>query len=264
MRSLFNAVELVNTQSIPIDQAQMISIEYIAEAVTVYDTDDDVLVIKEYFNEKDPDIFADIAVEQDNIIIRHGSRPILFSFLRGYVEIYLPRRYFGALNIKTISGKIAVDGRLSLNELTITSTSGRIALGDVTAGTAVLSTVSGAIAVENLRAEANVRTTSGSIRIENAAGSGDYKSVSGFIHLKYHTVMGDITAASTSGKVFVMLPKDLSFSYRTSTVSGGVDVRFTQGNSGGRRATEGTIGDTPRVHVRLKTISGRIEIVPIL
>lgn len=263
MHSLFNSVELVNTQEIAMDEIQKISICYISESIKLYETEGDTLILKEYFNEDDPELFAKIEKEGDAILIRNGIRPVLFSFLRGYVELFIPKGYYGVLHAKTVSGKIKAEDRLVLSELTISNTSGRIELKDITAGNAVLSTVSGAIEVGDMKAVADVHSTSGAIRVASAAGSGCYHTVSGAIEVAYHAVTGDIQAGTTSGRIRLLLPWDLSFTIGASSVSGAIQTEFPGSLSGGRRTLTGRVGAAPEAHVDLKTVSGKIEVLPV-
>lgn len=263
MHTLFKPVELVNTQAIDIEKAQRISISYIAESITILETDGDKLILKEYFNDDDPEFFAQINTEGDGINIRNGYRPIMLNFLRGYVEVYLPKGFFGVLNIKTVSGKLQAPGRLVVSELSMSNTSGRISLDNVTAGMAVISSVSGSIDIGKLQAIANIHSTSGSVRIAEAAGDGEYKSVSGALDIRYQAVTGDISASSTSGRVRLSLPPLLSFSLDARSVSGHIEVSFPGSSlSGARHAVSGSIGLAPQVKVNLRTVSGRIEVIP--
>lgn len=263
MRSLFAPVELVNTQTIPLQQAQKISIHYIAEAVTLYSAEGDSIILKEYYNDPDPDVFAQITTAEDSITIRHGDRSAMFSTLRGFVELYLPRAFYGALNVKTVSGKIAAQGKLVLSDLVMSSTSGKIALGDVTAGAAVLSTISGGIEIDALQAIANLHSTSGSLRIGSAAGAGEFKTVSGAIEVPYHAVTGDLSLASTSGRLRLMVPGDLSFKLDASSVSGAIDSPFEGALTGGKRHVSGVVGRGSQISLHLRTVSGRIEVLPL-
>lgn len=262
MNTIFTPVELVNTQEIPLRQAERIAIQYISEPVALFVTDGQAVVLKEYYNVKDPAVFAQITAQENEIVIQHGERR-MFSMLRGRVEVYLPKQFYGKLNVKTISGKIDCAGRFVLSELCASSTSGRIVLGDISAGTAVLSTISGAIAVESLQAETDAHSTSGSIRIARAEGDGDFKTVSGTIEVAYHAVTGDISASSTSGRIRIAVPPLLSFALDAHSISGPISVPFSGKTSGGRHAMSGTVGDSPQTTLRLSTVSGRIEVVPI-
>lgn len=262
MFSLFSTPELVNTEQIQIGNAERISISYITESIEIHETDGDTLVLKEYFNRTEPYLFADVTSNGTDIIIRNGERPLVMNLLRGHVEIYLPRQFYGVLNVKTVSGKINAPGKLVLSELTMSNTSGKITVGDVTAGTAVLSAVSGSIEVQSLKALADVHSTSGSIRVGSAAGDGVFKSVSGSVDVNYQAVTGDITASSTSGRVRLAVPSVMSFEVNASSVSGSVHIPFPGNLTGGRHSMSGTVGVTPHVKITLRTISGRIELVP--
>lgn len=259
MFSLFGEVKLVNTREISMERVQKVSISYISESIFLYEADGDALILKEYLSQSEPSMFAEVFMEGDALTIRHGDRHRLLNVVSGYIEVYLPKAFFGTLNVNTISGKIQADARLSLSELAVSNTSGRIQLSDVMAGTAVLSTVSGSIAVASLRSVASVQTTSGTIRIAHAEGNGDFRSVSGSVELSFRSVTGDILAKSTSGRVRLGLPAGLSFFLDVSTVSGMISVMEAESLSGGKRAKSGAIGPSPQSAVRLSSISGRID-----
>lgn len=261
MFMLFRDVSLMNEKSIPIAKVQMISISYISCDVMVYTTDDDLLVLKEYFNDPDPALHAQISLDVSNLTIRHGDRKML-SMVRGYIEVFLPKKYFGTLNVQTVSGRIDARGKLALDELNLSSTSGKIILDDATAGTAVLSTVSGSIGAGILRAKGNLHTTSGSIRVESAVGEGVFRSVSGSIQVSYETVLGNIKASSTSGRIRLSVPAKHAFLLHTHSVSGSVQVGFPSDTlMGNRHSISGQVGDNPHDKIELATVSGRIELV---
>lgn len=263
MYSLFSSIELVNTQEIDLGKAQWISVDYISEGITIRETDGDTLILKEYFNDKNPEYFARVTADETGIAIRYGNRPVIMNSLRGNIELFIPKKFFGVLNVKTISGKLEMAGRFVLSELTLSNTSGRISIGSITSGTVVISTISGSIDIGSMQALANVGTTSGSIRVGDASGDGEYKSVSGAVEVTYKAVTGDITAASTSGRVKLTLPALLSFALKATSVSGRIDVPFKGASlEGGKHAVSGTVGASPQVHVTLRTISGRIDVLP--
>jgi DUF4097 and DUF4098 domain-containing protein YvlB len=211
-------------------------------------------------NQTDEELFADISVDGDCLTIRNGERRRLFGALSSYVEIYLPKSFFGTLNVKSVSGKIQSARRLVLSELTISSTSGRIQLADTAAGTAVLYTVSGAITASSLSAYATVHSTSGSISIQRAEGKGEFKTISGAVDVYFTAVAGDIVAKSTSGRVRLGLPAAYSYYLEANSVSGGLHLPAAEGLDGGKRSKSGPVGPSPRGTVRVSTISGRIEV----
>lgn len=259
MFTWLNDMNLVNTQELPIQTLEQISVSYISMPITVVEAEGDTLVLKEYMNQNDPAYFADITAEEGRLSIRHGARPALGG-LRGYVEMYLPSAYYGALCLSTVSGKIDAEGALSLQKLRVSSTSGRLSLGHITAGTAQLSTVSGKIDVQVLRAVADVHTTSGALWISAASGSGDFRTVSGRVDVTYEEVMGDIRAHTTSGRIALLLPEGLSFSVQADSVSGRIDLPVGGAYTGSARSVSGTVGGAPVARVNLSTVSGRIQV----
>ena len=260
MRTPFLDATLQNEQRVPLSKTQMISITYISYGITVYPTDDDCLTLREYFNDDDPDIRAVIVNDGQNLSIRHGAQR-LFGMTRGAIEIDLPKSFFGTLNMQTVSGKIDIRGRLSLDEFNASSTSGKIAVGEATAGSAVLSSVSGAIVIGMLRANCNLHTTSGAIRVGCAAGGGVYKTVSGAIDAGYETVLSDIRMRSTSGKIQLSMPAGYSFAINAKSVSGGIHTDFpVYLENSGKHSLAGQVGREPGSKVDLSTVSGKIEV----
>lgn len=261
MRSIFNDVTLQNERSIPIAKIQMISINYIAYGITLYHTDGEALILKEYFNDDDADLHAIIAVNEQNLSIRHGAQRV-FGFTRGYIELYLPKTFYGTLNIQTISGKIDIRCKLSLDEFNASSTSGKILVEDITTGSAVLSTVSGGIYIGMIRANCNLHSTSGSLRVNCAAGCGMFQTVSGSIEAFYETVLGDIRMHTTSGRIRLSLPVDFPFKLNARSVSGGIHTDFPMRQiSGGNHSLAGQSGNAPSSNLDLCTVSGKIEIL---
>lgn len=258
---LFGEPKLVNTQEIPLDTLQRISIDYIFENIFIREAAGDKVIVREYFTQQGKELFAKITTDQDGLTIRHGERRKVLSYLTGYVEIYLPKAFYGTLNIKSISGKVQVEAKLALNELVISNTSGKIYLEDVMAGTAVLYTVSGGISAGRLCAYLDAQSTSGSIRIAHAEGQGTYKSVSGTIEAAYQSVTGDITARSTSGRLRIRVPETYSFYVDMNTISGGMIVPTNAALEGSQRSKAGARGTSPQSTIRMSTISGRIELL---
>ncbi len=258
--SLFGQVELVNEQTIALGEIKRIAISYISEPLTLRVVDGDSVILREYFNKNDPYVFADIQNDGETLSIRHGERMLQFT-LRGNIEVLIPRAFFGALNVKTISGRIDIPDRLALDALSVASTSGKLALANVAAGTATLSSISGSIEVGTLQAEAEAHTTSGSIGIANAVGDGDFKTVSGAIDIAYQSVTGDITLETVSGRLRLGMPPLLSYKINAQTISGGIHVPLGGSRQiGGGHSVKGTVGDAPQVTVRMKSVSGRVEI----
>ena len=263
MFSLFQDISLVNERVIPLDEVQMISISYISYSVSLYETNASALILKEYFQRSHTEDHAQVRIERKSITIQQGSRRMASS-KRGYVEIFLPKSFFGTLNVQTVSGKIESYSRIALDELNLSSTSGDIVLGDVMAGAAVLSTVSGSILAGTLRASSSLHTISGSIHIDCAAGQGEASTVSGAISIEYEKVLGDIKASSTSGRVYMCLPPDQTYMLYAKSIHGKMRIAFdTKYLLTKNDALIGVIGGMKgnQSKVELSSVSGRIDLV---
>ncbi len=263
MRSLFGPVELVNEREIPLGAIQHITIGYISERIILREAPGDTIILKEYLSASSPELLAKINADSDMLTIHHGERSIRFYALRGHIEVYIPKNFFGALCVNSVSGSVQTEGRFVLSEIDLSTTSGRITADSVTAGTATFSSVSGTIDIGRLEAIANASSTSGSIHIDRAAGAGRFQSVSGSMHLSFEAVTGDIRAESTSGSIYLAVPKAMVFSLDAHSVSGKISATFPGTFSVGKHSLSGVSGASPKAHLDLKTVSGRVNVSPL-
>jgi len=111
-------VQLVNEQTIPLDNISDIDIFYRSEGITLLTGDTNSLVIKEYMSRDDSSYYANITSSGNKLTIRRGNRPLssgFFNQLRVRVEVYIPRHPLLGFSVETSSGRISTpfDERLS-------------------------------------------------------------------------------------------------------------------------------------------------------
>ncbi|MDR2149738.1 MAG: DUF4097 family beta strand repeat-containing protein, partial [Spirochaetaceae bacterium] len=103
---------LVNTQEIALENINSVDIAYSWENITLFESDTNTLILKEYMSIDKSNYYAHISNSGDKIFIKKGSRPfgigigILFNVFNARVEVYLPKSYTKNIKIKASSGKI--------------------------------------------------------------------------------------------------------------------------------------------------------------
>ncbi len=251
---------LVNTQTLSLEGVDTLSVDYISESVRFYAGNDDEVVVKEYMNRDEQELFARITREGGTLRIEHGRRSGIL-FLNSRVEIYLPESYRGALSVRSVSGSLRLEEDLQLERLEVNTVSGSIRLQSVTAPEIQAASTSGSLKAGYLAGRANLHTVSGSIKVEGGRGGGVYASTSGSIRLRVDGEPGDIDASSRSGSVHISIPPGQSFSFQAKTTSGGIHTSFAGQLSELRdRAASGVIGSSPTFALRASSTSGSIHV----
>ncbi|MDL2290437.1 DUF4097 domain-containing protein [Paludibacteraceae bacterium OttesenSCG-928-F17] len=270
---------LVNLQTAPLEGRGEINIHYIADYITIYESDTHELVLKEYMSKSEQGLYAKISSDDRTLNIEGGGRP-WFSFIKAEIEIYIPKNYQGKLNITTVSGEVRSRMDLEIKELNISSASGSITLqsarteklllksksGSIHIQRAIsksinIESTSGKISIEKARGELNLKTVSSKINVKEIDGSGSFQSASGKINVCFTHVTNDIFAKTTSGKVLLTIPEDWSFFFKASTRSGVIKTNFIDNGDTNFKSVSQQIGDSPKINVEISTSSGGIEIV---
>lgn len=241
------STELVNTQTINIENTKKLEIDYSSENITVYESNDNNLVLKEYMSENKQEYYAKINSSGEKITIDSGNRPL---FINSYVEVYLPKSFDGDLSLKTASGKLTITSNYNFGILNIKTSSGDVEINDVATNESKIETSSGAVNITKISGNLWVATSSGKIEIGDAIGSGYFSTSSGTIKPSFSYINGDITCKSSSGKIQLGIPSKLSFKFKSNTSSGAINVPF-EGNE---------VGSSPDLKIDLSTSSGAIEV----
>lgn len=272
---------LANELTFSLKDISEVTISYDKEKVTVYESENDELTIKEYMTENKSSYYAKVDQSSDSIKISEGGKPFFKDGFSRYVEVYLPTSYHENLTITTTDGNIDISElKITLNVLRIDSTAGTVKLNTVEAQNIHLSTTSGVLEVDRLDADTiridttsgsfschtldgNVAytTTSGDANIQSAIGSGNYKANnSGELNVVYTEVTGDLSFFNKNDSIHVTLPADLEFEFQATTKNSSASTNFQESISMGGRTASGTVGEHPTVTVNVETNNGDIEV----
>ncbi|QQO08816.1 DUF4097 family beta strand repeat-containing protein [Breznakiella homolactica] len=293
---------LVNTETIDPARAGSVSVVYGADDIELFQGDGEALIVKEYMSKDSPDYYARVNSGTPDITIEQGRRP-LGSF-RSRIEVTLPRSYTGELRIRsqsgsirsgavlglstirleTSSGKIQIDearagsleitsssggisaGNLSANTITISSSSGKIRC-DTAAGTFRAETQSGSLSFGNLRGAVSLETSSGVVQVDSLEGSFTARSSSGAIRCAVSKPLGNIGMETSSGKIQLSLPETTAFQFNAETSSGAIQTPFSDKLAvpfNDRKSAQGFINGAENsggtFSVNIKTSSGSITV----
>lgn len=153
------------------------------------------------------------------------------------IEIKLPKKYDGKINIDTKSGDVKV---ASFNEtsLKVSAKSGDITAKEIKK--ANINLTSGDIEISKVKV-ANIKATSGDIKIDEISKSADINVTSGDIRIKDFNINDNSIIKATSGDIGI---KNLSDSYvETSVKSGDVHVNGSNRNAKYELSIKVTSGD---------------------
>lgn len=275
------SAQFVNEISFPLNGISEVTISYDEENIAFYESESDVLTVKEYMTEAKSSYYAKVNQTGSSIRISEGSKPLFKSDFTRYIEVYLPASYHNSLTVTTTNGNIDISGpELSLNALRIDSTSGALRLKAAKAQNIYLSTTSGILdagylnadmikitstsgsfSCESLDGHVTYTTTSGNADIKSAIGSGDYKNNnSGSLNVVYSEVTGNLSFFNKNESICLTLPDNLEFKFEATTKNGSISTSFQEYLSINGRTTGGTIGEHPTVTVKAETNNGNIEV----
>lgn len=262
-------------QEISLFDLNKISLEFKTSDLNVFFTEDTQIRVVQYsYKDVNEDELFQVNKTGSHITISENPKPrfhfFYFGFMDGIVyDVYIPKEYEGSLNIKAVSGDVEVEESLKFEDLTISSTSGDIKMGNVEAKnitietisgdiklqqleneTLKLKTVSGDIFVESAKEKIEGKTTSGNIEIQKIEGNVELSSVSGDIKSEDFKIMGDSKVKTTSGNVKMYLNKDSNCEIQTKSVSGNVTLPNRRN----------VMGQEPYVELDVETVSGNIRL----
>lgn len=246
------------------------------------------IVINEYYSVNvDNEKYASIGIQNGNLKIKQQLvKNKLWNWginrTNGYVEIYVPADVYKnlqQLNVSTTSGKVQ-GNYIVAEDIDISTVSGKIEISSLTGSDCKLDTVSGKITVENmigdLRAntvsgkqtidsmDGNVEcdTVSGKIGVGEATGGVRVSTVSGKVEIDIKELGGNIDINTTSGSVYIDLPKESSFKFSADSISGNISTFFDNELSFGKskHKANGTVGESPNYKINIDTTSGKISV----
>ncbi|HEY8500778.1 MAG TPA: DUF4097 family beta strand repeat-containing protein, partial [Clostridia bacterium] len=181
------------------------------------------------------------------------------------LDVVIPEEWNRDIEIKSISGNISAD-RLSGNDITINTTSGKIdiseieAEGDISASSisgtcridkaisnsAKINTTSGDAAIGSLKAEdIKFRTVSGYAKLNAAAEKAELNSTSGNIDADFADGFEKVSAKSISGSVNLGISHKAEFTVDLKTISGNIKCEDFSMNisSSDKKELKGRVGN---------------------
>ncbi len=208
-----------------------------------------------------------VYVENGTLKIEHEDlrawyEYIGFSWNRMSVTVYLPKTEYETVRLKSVSGNIVSDSKLTFGDTITQTTSGEITLSNLSTKNLLAESTSGNLRLEdvNTSEDLSLKTVSGNIHWKNGTARAlNGECTSGNITLDHcktnqdmllKTVSGEITLRAcdaaelemetVSGNVYAALLSEKDFI--TDTTSG--DIRVPHGYKGGK--------------CRISTVSGNI------
>lgn len=275
------SAQMTNELRFSLKGISSLTLSYDEEKITIFESDSDALVIKEYMTESKSSYYAKVTEGNESIYISEGGKPFFKDGFSRYIEVYLPESYrenltvtstngdidFSGMNldlsmlrVDNSSGNIRLDNAVASN-IHLSSTSGTLYLGNIEANQISLETTSGSVICTKLNGNVIYTSTSGSADIKSAIGSGNYKANnSGGLNVVYTEVNGDLSFFNKNDNITLTLPKNLEFEFQATTKNGSVSTNFQQDVTVNGHTTSGSVGSNPTITVKVETNNGDIEV----
>jgi len=221
-----NGVKLVNTVTVPANGIEEINLLYLDECVILSHSTNDNIILREYLDRDEKNLYAVVKQEKNQIIIQNGIRSIVP--IKGFIELLIPSDVVKTCNIKTMNGSIYSEDIWSLNTFSGDSNGGDIFMQSISADTVKLSSVNGAISLGRIAGQMNLQTGSRSIGIHQALGCGDIQTKNGNIETHFIAVNGPINVTSDAGNINLYLPPDYLFEVKAKTDLGIINYGYCE------------------------------------
>ena len=221
---LSTGVKLVNTVTVPANGIEEINLFYLDECVILRHSTNDNIVLREYLNRDEKNLYAVVKQAENQINIQHGIRSVVP--VCGFLELLIPSDMAKTCNIKTINGSIYSEDVWSLNAFSGDTAGGDILMKSLSADTVELSAGIGAIALGRIAGKMNLQAGCGSIRIEQALGCGKIQTKSGIVETHFIAVNGPVNIESEAGNINLYLPPDYVFEVRAKTDLGIINYGY--------------------------------------
>lgn len=262
-------------EKIAIDDVKKLNLEFKSSDLNVFFTEEsDIRVVQYSYKELREDQLFMVDKSNSTIEIKESNKPQFFIFYIGFMEqisydVYIPKTYEKSLEIKSVSGDIEVNESLKFEDLTISSTSGDVKMGNIEAKNIKIETISGDIKLQDIKSDnlklkavsgdikalsaignIEAKTTSGEIEFYKIDGKIDATSVSGNIKSEDFKITGDSRVKTTSGDVKMYLNQESNCEIQTKTTSGNVTLPNRRN----------VMGVEPYVELNIQTVSGNIRL----
>jgi hypothetical protein len=274
------AIALVNTLTFNIGDFQSLRLDYDADDIHVFESDNDMVILKEYMNEDKKSYYARTSTQNGELLITEGDRPRRSSF-ETYIEIYIPQDYTDSLSLHSTSGTIKSEIALNLSgDFSVDTTNGVIVISNTKASQVKANSTNGNLSFKNIDAEAlEIRTTNARTSISQSSGVISYQSTGGkltasghngsgslnasgegSIDISFSDVTGDISVYSKNGTLTLELPSQLAFKFSATTKEGSIDTSFAEQLAVTDTTAAGTVGASPEIFIELETRNGDIKV----
>lgn len=236
--------------------------------VTVgFSEDDNVYIVEWAKTPLEEDHQAEITVRPDGVLCisqgRTAASSIFFGrgMLNSDLEIFLPRKNWSFVRVNTTSGDIDFGPGISLDSLTVRTSSGDLACQAAACGSLTAHTVSGNANCSGLTGMVCAESTSGDITLSGTPTQISAKMISGDLNLRCAAMPQSLDATTISGDLRMTLPENEGFSIRYRKVSGSLQSDFNLMTTLNSREGEAVYRDgTLRPAYSFSTTSGDIRI----
>jgi len=166
------------------------------------------------------------------------------------------RGRYGSVDMKTASGDLSVD---EAEDVRAKTASGDVAL-DTVEGPANVQSASGDLSIQRAGGDVTAQLVSGDMWIRDAGASVHANTVSGDQRIDA-VVAGTVEAHAVSGDVLVGVRRGSQVYVDANTVSGSTNSELELSDTPGDDPIADSAEDGPMVELRIKTVSGDVNIV---
>jgi len=236
------SVELVDTQTLPLDGARELQINARSLDCRLFLTEETEVKLLLYSSYAEPYRHQISASREGERLLFEAKSPrrigTFVGFNREYAELYLPRSFNGSLKFQASSGSLHMEeGTLELGLASLQTSSGVLHLDALRCDSYDIRATSGMVRLESLVGTGKLQSNSGSVRVETLEGEKHSIScTSGIIHLG--NVRGDTEIESNSGSIQAETLEGKSHSVSCTSgiikldhVSGNLNLRCNSGSA---------------------------------
>lgn len=198
-----------------------------------------------------------------SLTVKHKGIPFFSLFQDQKLIVHVPAEYKESLSADLSSGNLSLssDHELSIDQLSLETSSGNISVDRVDAKKLNIKGTSGNIELSDINASnSTLRTTSGNMEIENLTGEIQSKLTSGNISIRLKDVTDDLQFQLTSGEMSLSLPEDEDVALEANATSGDISHSFDfdkiEADENKLKASKGKANH----HVSISVTSGDVEI----
>ncbi|MBQ6431239.1 MAG: DUF4097 family beta strand repeat protein [Oscillospiraceae bacterium] len=197
-----------------------------------------------------------VSVVNDTLLIQHRDTRKWYEFFgfrgKSRLIVHLPKQQYVSLLIGESTGDVEIPGDFSFDSISITASTGRLSLADVSAGEINLAVSTGRVALKNVRCAGDVRigVSTGRTELENVTCRNLTSTGStGRIEMKNVIASGKLSVERSTGDV--KLDRCDAAEIRIETSTGDVTgtllsekIFFTDTDTGSVRVPKTTTGGT--------------------